>query len=230
MYKTLLKDGKGTTFTVQGARRDGSTDMVSRLLLQNYDDDSKRTYDMASIEAFDHFGGDRDGCGDLVFKTSEDGELREAVRIRSDLGMTLCGGFDVCSSTNDGLTVATPQGARAVRIAPDGMIIAAFGLATTSDEAVKTEIAVEDPAACAEALSSVDVLSYAYGADAGARRRLGFGASNVAEADARCVVASDGAPLSLDGNALLALVVGAVHDLRARVLALEAAHAATSSR
>lgn len=82
MFKTLSKDASSNTVVIQGAISNDSNADISRLLLQNYDDDTATTYDMAAICARDAFGdSERDGTGDLILQTASNGVLRDSVRV-----------------------------------------------------------------------------------------------------------------------------------------------------
>lgn len=73
-FQTLSKDLASTTIYIQGARKDDTLNAASGVVFQNYDDDTKQTYDMATIGAVDHFGGSNlNGRGDLTFCTNSNG-------------------------------------------------------------------------------------------------------------------------------------------------------------
>lgn len=82
MFRTLNKNNKTNTLYIQGARSDDPNSDIASMTFQNYDDDSKITYDMASVAMRDHVGGLTDGVADLLFKTSgSNGLLTEKMRI-----------------------------------------------------------------------------------------------------------------------------------------------------
>lgn len=86
MFKTLAKDNKTNEMLVQGSVSKNTNQDIARIVFQNYDDDSKTTYSMASIALRDDKGSaSADGYGDLAFSTaSGSNNLRERVRILHD--------------------------------------------------------------------------------------------------------------------------------------------------
>ncbi len=83
MFRTTALDNKPNFLYVQGALAQKSNNDLAGLVLQNFDNDTKSTYNMASIVLQDHDGNSQqNGRGELIFKTSP-GEsiLNEVVRI-----------------------------------------------------------------------------------------------------------------------------------------------------
>jgi len=87
MYRVLNTDNAPNTMTIQGAFSHNSNSDICRILFQNYDADSAKTYDMATIGMQDQWGSSNlNGYGNLTFKTNEDGSktLHERMRIQYD--------------------------------------------------------------------------------------------------------------------------------------------------
>ena len=87
MYRVLNTDNAQNTMTIQGAYSHNSNVDICRILFQNYDADSAKTYDMASIGMQDQWGSSNlNGIGNITFKTNEDGSkiLHERMRVQYD--------------------------------------------------------------------------------------------------------------------------------------------------
>jgi len=85
MFRNLRRDNATYELTVQGSVSKNSNVDVASIVFQNYDDDSKMTYNLASIGARDHYGDSmHDGYGDIVFSTSSGDSRHERVRIQHD--------------------------------------------------------------------------------------------------------------------------------------------------
>lgn len=78
------KDNKANIIYVQGAFSRGTSNDISGVTFQNYDDDSKQTYNIASVTARDAFGSaEANGLGELLFHTNTTGcNLTEKMRIK----------------------------------------------------------------------------------------------------------------------------------------------------
>lgn len=86
MFKVRTLDNTSNLVLIQGAYSSNSNVDIAQLILQNYDHDTAKTYNMGSITVRDHFGdSNNNGLGDILFKTSEEGSnLYERVRITYD--------------------------------------------------------------------------------------------------------------------------------------------------
>lgn len=85
LFKVTNKDNKGNSLFIQGSYSRNTSNDVSSITFQNYDDDSKQTHNIARIAARDAFGSSNlNGYGDLLFMTSGlEGSLLEKMRIKS---------------------------------------------------------------------------------------------------------------------------------------------------
>ena len=85
LFKVTNKDNKGNSVFIQGSYSRSTTNDVSSLTFQNYDDDSKSTYNIARISSRDAYGDcNLNGYGELLFLTNGDGSnLSERMRIKS---------------------------------------------------------------------------------------------------------------------------------------------------
>lgn len=83
MFRTTAQDNKANFLYVQGALAQKSNNDIAGLIMQNFDNDTKITYNMGSICIQDCDGNaQQNGRGDMVFKTSPgDSILNEAMRI-----------------------------------------------------------------------------------------------------------------------------------------------------
>jgi hypothetical protein len=86
MFKVRTLDNTSNLVLIQGAYSANSNVDIAQLILQNYDNDTAKFYNMGSITVRDHFGdSNNNGLGDLLFKTSEEGSnLYERMRITYD--------------------------------------------------------------------------------------------------------------------------------------------------
>jgi hypothetical protein len=89
MFRAISKDGANNAIFIQGAQSKSPGSNIASIVFQNYDDDSKITYNMGSIAIRDHFGNsNQDGFGDLIFltrNTQEDPKaLTEQARLTYD--------------------------------------------------------------------------------------------------------------------------------------------------
>jgi predicted acyltransferase (DUF342 family) len=94
LFKVTNKDNKGNSVFIQGSYSRSTTNDVSSVTFQNYDDDSKSTYDIARISSRDAYGNcNLNGYGELLFMTNGNGSnLTERMRIKS--GGYICMGMD----------------------------------------------------------------------------------------------------------------------------------------
>lgn len=86
MFKVRTLDNTSNLVLVQGAYSANSNVDIAQVILQNYDNDTAKFYNMGSITVRDHFGdSNNNGLGDLLFKTSAEGSnLYERMRITYD--------------------------------------------------------------------------------------------------------------------------------------------------
>lgn len=74
LFKVTNKDNKGNAIYIQGAYSKSSTNDIAAITFQNYDEDTKSIYNIASISARDSFGTSNDnGKGELLFLTNTTG-------------------------------------------------------------------------------------------------------------------------------------------------------------
>jgi hypothetical protein len=75
MFKILNNNNKENVIKIQGAKQTIDSPFAT-LLFQNYDLDTRQTYDMAGISCYDHFAdSNNNGLGDLVFRTNGTGGM-----------------------------------------------------------------------------------------------------------------------------------------------------------
>lgn len=86
MFRARATDESSNAVYLQGAYRANSNVDVARIVLQNYDADSRKAYALAAISVRDPYANaDSNGFGDLLFMTSGNGSnLSERMRVRSD--------------------------------------------------------------------------------------------------------------------------------------------------
>ena len=87
MFKSIRQDNARTNVFIQGAYSQNSNTEIAALVFQNYDNDTKKVYNMAEIALIDNFGDtNSNGIGDLILGTNEDGSsnIPERVRIKYD--------------------------------------------------------------------------------------------------------------------------------------------------
>lgn len=100
MFRTINKDGTDNAVFIQGAQSKSPGSNIASIVFQNYDDDSKITYNMGSIAIRDHFGNNnQDGYGDLIFLTRNSATDPKA--LTEQIRLTYNG--------NVGLGTSTPQ-------------------------------------------------------------------------------------------------------------------------
>jgi cytoskeletal protein CcmA (bactofilin family) len=106
LFKVTNKDNKGNSLFIQGSYSRNTSNDVSSITFQNYDDDSKQTHNIARIAARDAFGSSNmNGYGDLLFMTTgvQGGSLQEKMRIKST-GQVCIGSSEPINS-NDILSI-----------------------------------------------------------------------------------------------------------------------------
>lgn len=96
MFRTFLQSNQENSIFIQGARNDDSVHPIASVVLQNYDLDTRKTYNMGALSVVDHFGdADSNGYGDLILRTTSDSSnLVERMRVQYDgrvfVGTTAC--------------------------------------------------------------------------------------------------------------------------------------------
>lgn len=95
LFKVTNKDNKGNSVFIQGSYSRNTSNDISSITFQNYDDDTKATYNIARISSRDSYGScNLNGYGEMLFLTSGDGSnLSERMRIKSS--GYICMGTDV---------------------------------------------------------------------------------------------------------------------------------------
>lgn len=95
LFKVTNKDNKGNSVFIQGSYSRNTSNDISSITFQNYDDDTKATYNIARISSRDSYGNcNLNGYGEMLFLTSGDGSnLSERMRIKSS--GYICMGTDV---------------------------------------------------------------------------------------------------------------------------------------
>lgn len=85
LFKVTNKDNKGNSVFIQGSYSRNTSNDISSITFQNYDDDTKATYNIARISSRDAYGScNLNGYGEMLFMTSGDGSnLSERMRIKS---------------------------------------------------------------------------------------------------------------------------------------------------
>lgn len=82
-FRVLDTDNKTNSIYIQGSRATDTNNDISSVIFQNYDNDTKMTYDMAAIAVRDHFGDtSNNGIGDLIIKTNANGSSNMNERMR----------------------------------------------------------------------------------------------------------------------------------------------------
>lgn len=104
MFRTFNKNNTCNQVFIQGSRAQDSIDDISSIIFQNYDLDTDKTYDMASIAMIDAFGNsNNNGMGSFLIKTNTNGSnLSEKMRI-DNFG-------NVCIGTSNPLEKLTVNG------------------------------------------------------------------------------------------------------------------------
>lgn len=94
LFKVTNKDNKGNSVFIQGSYSRSTSNDISSITFQNYDDDTKATYNIARISSRDSYGNcNLNGYGEMLFMTNGDGSnLSERMRIKSS--GYICMGID----------------------------------------------------------------------------------------------------------------------------------------
>lgn len=73
-FRNLGSNNPTNYIYVTGSKSGNSSNDISSIVFQNYDQDSAVKYDMAAISVKDHYGdATHDGSGDIIFKTNVNG-------------------------------------------------------------------------------------------------------------------------------------------------------------
>lgn len=90
-YRIQGSNNPTQSMHIVGSKSENSSNDITSLIFQNYDIDTKKKYDMASIALRDHYGDiTHNGYGDLIFKTNCDGSnLQENMRLTYDGNLLL---------------------------------------------------------------------------------------------------------------------------------------------
>lgn len=85
LFKVTNKDNRGNAIFIQGAYSRNSSNDVAAIIFQNYDEDTKKVYNIAGISARDPFGTlESNGEGDMLFLTNTNGsDVSEQMRLKS---------------------------------------------------------------------------------------------------------------------------------------------------
>lgn len=85
LFKVTNKDNRGNAIFIQGAYSKGTSNDIAAMTFQNYDEDTKKVYNIAGLSARDAFGtSDSNGEGELLFWTNTDGSnMTEKMRLKS---------------------------------------------------------------------------------------------------------------------------------------------------
>lgn len=154
MFKCLNSSNKENVITIQGARADDAFNPFASIMFQNYDQDTKLTYNMVSISCVDHYGDtSNNGSGDLIFRTSYTGgcNLQEHMRllfngnvvigsnVTNDLKLNVGGGVQalgycnlLADSSNDTSTHKAPT-CRVLNVVADAVAYTSNMLKTVAD-------------------------------------------------------------------------------------------------
>jgi hypothetical protein len=108
MFRVSQSNNRENSILIQGAYATDKTKDIAGVVLQNFDNDTRTSYNMAKIAVRDAFGDTAcNGMGDLIFKTNPDGgvELLERFRVTYDgrVGVGLSNPsylFDVAGDAN----------------------------------------------------------------------------------------------------------------------------------
>ena len=82
MFRTFLQSNQENSIFIQGARNNDALQPIASVVLQNYDFDSRKIYNMGALSVVDHFGNTINGFGDVIIRTSGDSSnLTERMRV-----------------------------------------------------------------------------------------------------------------------------------------------------
>jgi len=82
MFRTFLQSNQENAIFIQGARNNDSNLPIASVVLQNFDLDSRKVYNMGAVSVVDHFGNELNGFGDVIIRTTQDSSnLTERMRV-----------------------------------------------------------------------------------------------------------------------------------------------------
>lgn len=82
MFRTFLQSNQENSIFIQGARNNDSNLPIASVVLQNFDVDSRKIYNMGALSVVDHFGNEINGFGDVIIRTTADSSnLTERMRV-----------------------------------------------------------------------------------------------------------------------------------------------------
>ena len=82
MFRTFLQSNQENAIFIQGARNNDSNLPIASVVLQNFDVDSRKIYNMGAVSVVDHFGNEINGFGDVIIRTTADSSnLTERMRV-----------------------------------------------------------------------------------------------------------------------------------------------------
>lgn len=82
MFRTFLQSNQENAIFIQGARNNDSNLPIASVVLQNFDVDSRKIYNMGAVSVVDHFGNEMNGFGDVIIRTTADSSnLTERMRV-----------------------------------------------------------------------------------------------------------------------------------------------------
>ena len=82
MFRTFLQSNQENAIFIQGARNNDSNLPIASVVLQNFDVDSRKIYNMGALSVVDHFGNEMNGFGDVIIRTTADSSnLTERMRV-----------------------------------------------------------------------------------------------------------------------------------------------------
>jgi hypothetical protein len=81
-FKTLDSNSHTNYLYIQGARAEDTSNDIAGLVFQNYDHDTRKTYNMADIAVIDQFGNDiKNGIANMVFRTNPLGDSNHTLEM-----------------------------------------------------------------------------------------------------------------------------------------------------
>jgi len=96
-FKTLDSNSRTNYLYIQGSRAEDTSNDIAGLVFQNYDHDTRKTYNMADISVVDHFGNDSsNGIADVIFRTNPLGDTNHTLEMAR---LTYDGNFVIGTKT-----------------------------------------------------------------------------------------------------------------------------------
>jgi hypothetical protein len=94
MFRTFLLSNQENSIFIQGARNNDALQPIASVVLQNYDFDSRKIYNMGALSVVDHFGNTINGFGDVIIRTSGDSSnLTERMRVMYNGNVMIGSGY-----------------------------------------------------------------------------------------------------------------------------------------